>query len=113
MANVKTPKLAPEEPLKEGSRYLRGTISESLKDNITGSVNENDAKLLKFHGTYLQDDRDSRAERQRRKLEPAYSFLIRVRMPGGVCTPKQWLQLDEIALKYGFPSLRITTRQTF
>lgn len=109
----KTPKLAPEEPLKAGSRYLRGTIAENLTDPATGSVPEDDAKLLKFHGTYQQDDRDLRQERLRRKLEPAYSFLIRVRMPGGVCTPKQWLQLDELALRYGFPSLRITTRQTF
>lgn len=113
MTANKTPKLAPEEPLKAGSRYLRGTIAESLTDPVTGSVPEDDAKLLKFHGTYQQDDRDLRQERLRRKLEPAYSFLIRVRMPGGVCTPKQWLQLDELALRYGFPSLRITTRQTF
>lgn len=113
MTTQKTPKLAPEEPLKSVSRYLRGTISASLTDAVTGGVPEDDAKLLKFHGTYLQDDRDVRQERQRRKLEPAYSFLIRVRMPGGVCSPRQWLQLDELALRYGFPSLRITTRQTF
>lgn len=113
MTADKTPRLAPEEPLKANSRYLRGTISESLADPITGSVSEDDSKLLKFHGTYQQDDRDLRQERLRRKLEPAYSFLIRVRMPGGVCTPEQWLKLDELAVRYGFPSLRITTRQTF
>lgn len=113
MTTDTTPKLAPEEPLKAGSHYLRGSIAASLVDPVTGSVPEDDAKLLKFHGTYQQDDRDLRQERLRRKLEPAYSFLIRVRMPGGVCTPKQWLQLDELALRYGFPSLRITTRQTF
>lgn len=102
-----------EEELKARSRYLRGTIEESLADLATGAVSPEDAKLLKFHGTYQQDDRDLRNERQRQKLEPAYGFMVRVRMPGGVCSPKQWLQLDELARRYGHGSLRITTRQTF
>ncbi|BBA34194.1 sulfite reductase (NADPH) hemoprotein, beta-component [Methylocaldum marinum] len=102
-----------DEDLKARSRYLRGTIEESLADPATGAVSPEDAKLLKFHGTYLQDDRDLRNERQRQKLEPAYGFMVRVRMPGGVCTPGQWLQLDELARRYGQGSLRITTRQTF
>ncbi len=106
-------KLSALEKLKEGSRYLRGTIEESLADSVTGAVTEGDTKLLKFHGTYQQDDRDLRVERMRQKLEPAYSFMVRVRMPGGVCTPQQWLQLDELARKYANNSLRITTRQTF
>jgi sulfite reductase (NADPH) hemoprotein beta-component len=105
--------LSEEEQLKEESQYLRGTIKESLADPVTGAVTGDDAKLLKFHGTYQQDDRDLRAERMRQKLEPAYSFMVRVRMPGGVCTPKQWLQLDELTRKYANNSLRITTRQTF
>jgi sulfite reductase (NADPH) hemoprotein beta-component len=105
--------LSGEEKLKEESRYLRGTIKESLADPVTGSVTGDDAKLLKFHGTYQQDDRDLRTERMRQKLEPAYSFMVRVRMPGGVCTSKQWLQLDELTRKYANNSLRITTRQTF
>ncbi len=102
-----------DEGLKARSRYLRGTIEESLADAATGAVSPEDAKLLKFHGTYQQDDRDLRNERQRQKLEPAYGFMVRVRMPGGVCSPKQWLQLDELARRYGHGSLRITTRQTF
>lgn len=102
-----------EEELKARSRYLRGTIEESLADIATGAVSPDDAKLLKFHGTYQQDDRDLRNERLRQKLEPAYGFMVRVRMPGGVCSPKQWLQLDELACRYGHGSLRITTRQTF
>ncbi|QBQ56631.1 assimilatory sulfite reductase (NADPH) hemoprotein subunit [Nitrosococcus wardiae] len=106
-------KLSAEEKLKEGSEYLRGTIKESLADPVTGAVTADDAKLLKFHGTYQQDDRDLRTERMRQKLEPAYSFMVRVRMPGGVCTPTQWLQLDELARQYANNSLRITTRQTF
>lgn len=113
MSTNKPITLAPEEPLKENSRYLRGTIKESLADDITGTIPEDDAKLLKFHGIYVQDDRDIRQERSHRKLEPAYSFLIRVRLAGGVLTPEQWLKLDQLAVQYGFPSLRITTRQTF
>ena len=69
--------------------------------------------LLKFHGTYLQDDRDLRDERRRQKLEPDYQFMIRVRLPGGVCQPAQWLTLDELAHRYGNGTLRLTTRQTF
>lgn len=101
------------EGVKEESRYLRGTIEESLADTATGAVTENDTKLLKFHGTYQQDNRDLRGERMRQKLEPAYGFMVRVRMPGGVMTSKQWLQLDELAQNYANHSLRITTRQTF
>ena len=105
--------LSEDEALKTGSRYLRGTIVESLADRATGAVDPNDAKLLKFHGSYQQDDRDLRNERQRQKLEPAYSFLIRLRMTGGVCTPGQWLKLDALANSHANGSLRITTRQTF
>lgn len=105
--------LSADETLKAESRYLRGTISDSLRDPVSGGVDADDAKLLKFHGTYLQDNRDLRIERQRQKLEPAYQFMVRVRMPGGVCTPKQWLELDKLARRYAGGSLRITTRQTF
>ena len=72
-----------------------------------------DTKLMKFHGIYQQDDRDLRDERRRQKLEPAYQFMVRVRLPGGVCTPAQWLKLDELARAYGGETLRLTTRQTF
>ena len=108
-----TKPLSEDEALKEHSRFLRGTIVDSLADAATGAVSANDAKLLKFHGTYQQDDRDLRNERHKQKLEPLHSFLIRLRMTGGVCTPEQWLQLDKLARKYANGSLRITTRQTF
>ncbi len=72
-----------------------------------------DIKLLKFHGSYQQDDRDIRDERRRQKLEPAYRFMARVRLPGGVLSPAQWLKLDELGRAYGGNSLRLTTRQTF
>lgn len=113
MGQEQTPKLSDDEALKDRSHYLRGTIAESLADPVTGALAPDDARLLKFHGSYQQDDRDLRNERQRQKLEPAYSFLIRLRIPGGVVTPRQWLQLDELARQYGQGSLRITTRQTF
>jgi sulfite reductase (NADPH) hemoprotein beta-component len=101
------------EKIKRESRQLRGTLDESLRDPLTGAIREDDTVLIKFHGSYQQDDRDIREERRKQKLEPAYSFMIRTRLPGGVCTPQQWLQLDEIARRYGNGTLRITTRQAF
>jgi sulfite reductase (NADPH) hemoprotein beta-component len=106
-------KLGPDETLKAESRHLRGTIAEGLLDEITGGLSARDQKLLKFHGMYQQDDRDLRDERRRQKLEPAYCFMIRVRLPGGVCTPAQWLKLDKLARAHGRETLRLTTRQTF
>lgn len=107
-------RLSADERMKDASDYLRGTIAEGLLDQITGSVpSADDVKLMKFHGIYQQDDRDLRDERRRQKLEPAYQFMIRVRLPGGVCSPAQWLKLDELARAHGGDTLRITTRQTF
>ena len=101
------------EKIKLESRGLRGTLSDGLADSITGSLNFEDQRLVKFHGSYQQDDRDLRDERRREKLEPAHQFMIRIRAPGGVFTPAQWLKLDAIATTYANHSLRITTRQTF
>jgi len=106
-------KLSRNETIKEASRQLRGTIAKGLEDVSTGSISEDDQQLVKFHGTYLQDNRDVRGERARKKLEKAFSFMIRVRMPGGVFTPAQWLALDDIASDYANGTLRLTTRQTF
>ncbi|MCP5403748.1 MAG: NADPH-dependent assimilatory sulfite reductase hemoprotein subunit [Novosphingobium sp.] len=107
-------RLGPDERMKDTSDYLRGSIAEGLLDRITGAVpSGDDVKLMKFHGIYQQDDRDLRDERRRQKLEPAYQFMIRVRLPGGVCSPAQWLKLDELARAHGGETLRITTRQTF
>src|SRR5438552_1976100 len=104
--------LSRNEYIKEASDYLRGTLAEGLADEITGGIVEDDQQLVKFHGMYLQDDRDLRAERGRKKMEKAFSFMIRVRIPGGALTPQQWLTLDEIATKYANGTMRITTRQT-
>src|SRR6185312_13105057 len=101
------------EHIKTASRFLRGTIAEGLADTVTGAIAESDTKLLKFHGSYMQDDRDIRDERRRQKLEPAYAFMVRARLPGGVMTPAQWLAFDRIAGDYASSGLRITTRQTF
>ncbi|TAL83039.1 MAG: assimilatory sulfite reductase (NADPH) hemoprotein subunit [Rhodanobacter sp.] len=101
------------EQVKADSRFLRGGIVEGLADPVTGAISDNDGKLLKFHGSYQQDDRDLRDERRRQKLEPAYAFMLRARLPGGVVTPAQWLVFDRIAREYANGSLRITTRQTF
>ncbi|AST07440.1 sulfite reductase subunit beta [Anoxybacillus flavithermus] len=101
------------ERIKQESNYLRGTLKETMEDRITAGIPEDDNRLMKFHGSYLQDDRDLRAERQKQKLEPAYQFMIRVRTPGGVATPEQWLAMDELARKYANGTLKLTTRQAF
>ncbi|WP_434027369.1 assimilatory sulfite reductase (NADPH) hemoprotein subunit [[Pseudomonas] boreopolis] len=101
------------EDIKINSRGLRGTLLEGLADPVTGSLSFEDQRLVKFHGTYQQDDRDIRDERRRQKLEPAHQFMIRIRAPGGVFSPEQWLKLDAIATTWANHSLRVTTRQTF
>lgn len=100
------------ELVKYESNYLRGSISDSLQDPVTGSVVFNDTLLLKFHGIYQQDDRDLRADRQKRFLEPNYQFMVRIRIPGGLLSREQWLGLDDISRKYAERGIRITTRQT-
>lgn len=105
--------LSPVEKIKTESRHLRGTLAESLADPVTGAIADSDTQLIKFHGSYQQDDRDLREERRQQKLEPAYSFMIRTRTPGGVVTPEQWRKLDAIATTYANGTLRLTTRQAF
>lgn len=101
------------EDIKLASNYLRGTILEGLADTSTGAISAWDQQLTKFHGTYMQDDRDVRDERKAQGLEPAYSFMIRCRLPGGVATPKQWEQMDDISTELGNETMKLTTRQTF
>jgi sulfite reductase (NADPH) hemoprotein beta-component len=101
------------EDIKIASNFLRGTIAEGLKDESTGAISASDQQLTKFHGTYMQDDRDLRDERKAQGLEPAYSFMIRCRLPSGVATPKQWIQMDDISNVWGNQTMKLTTRQTF
>ncbi|PPK78016.1 sulfite reductase (NADPH) beta subunit [Methylobacter tundripaludum] len=101
------------ERIKDASNYLRGTLVKSLQDPLTGALAEDDTQLSKYHGIYQQDDRDLRDERRRQKLEPHYQFLVRIRVPGGVCTAMQWLEVDRIANTYCNPAIRLTTRQAY
>lgn len=112
---LKAPDGAPSdvERIKSESNYLRGTLKEVMLDRISAGIPDDDNRLMKHHGSYLQDDRDLRNERQKQKLEPAYQFMLRVRMPGGVATPEQWLVMDDLAEKYGNGTLKLTTRETF
>ena len=107
-----TDEVSRNERIKEASDYLRGTLAEGLREEITGAIVEDDQQLVKFHGMYLQDDRDLRPERTRKKMEKAFAFMIRVRIPGGVLSPQQWLALDQVARDYGNHTMRLTTRQT-
>jgi sulfite reductase (NADPH) hemoprotein beta-component len=108
-----TATLSPVERIKTESDFLRGSLRESLADAHTGAIREDDTTLIKFHGSYQQDDRDLREERRQQKLEPAFSFMIRTRTPGGVVDARQWLALDAIATTHANATLRITTRQAF
>jgi sulfite reductase (NADPH) hemoprotein beta-component len=105
--------LDPAEAMKLHSNYLRGTILDSIADPVTGAMHDDDSMLIRYHGTYQQDDRDVREERRKQKLEPAYQFMIRVRVPGGVVTSSQWLAMDALTRTFGSGTLRITSRQTF
>lgn len=105
--------LVVNEGLKAASAHLRGTIAEDIADPSTGAISEDNNQLTKFHGLYLQDDRDVRNALKKAGKEKAFAFMLRVRLPGGRCTTQQWLTLDRLAGEVAWPSLRITTRQTF
>ncbi len=100
------------EALKKSSRHLRGTIAESLADS-TSHFAKDDANLLKFHGTYQQDDRDLRHGNRKKGLEEAFQFMIRCAIPAGILTADQYLVMDELAGSLANGSLRVTTRQGF
>lgn len=110
---VEEPKPLTNEDMKIQSDFLRGTIAEGLRDESTGAICAVDQQLTKFHGIYMQDDRDIRDERKAQGLEPAYSFMVRLRLPGGAASPSQYLRLDELADVRGNGTLKITTRATF
>lgn len=100
------------EKIKVASDGLRGTIKESLQDEITGAIREDDQAVIKFHGMYQQDDRDRRDERAAKKLDRLYSFMIRLRLPGGLIKPEQWIAAHHIAGEHSTGVIKITTRQT-
>lgn len=105
-------KPSPVEKIKKESRGLRGTIDEGLVNDLTGAISDADMQVIKFHGMYLQDDRDRRDERARKKLERLYSFMVRLRLPGGVLTAEQWKACHHIAGQFSTGVIKITTRQT-
>ena len=106
--------LLANEGIKAGSKLLRGTIADDIADQSTGSISDTNSQLTKFHGLYLQDDRDQRVALKKAGKEKAFGFMLRVRLPGGRATPQQWLVLDALSEKLSSPpSLRLTTRQTF
>lgn len=95
------------------SRGLRAGLADSVNDQLSGAVADNDIHVLKHHGTYQQFDRETQHDRRKQFLEPEYSFMIRARIPGGICNSEQWLALDEMCQTFGNNSIRLTTRQTF
>lgn len=105
--------LAANEGIKINSHHLRGHIAADLADTSTGTISEESNQLSKFHGLYMQDDRDLRNPLKKAGKEKAFAFMLRVRLPGGCATAKQWLVLDKLADEIASPSLRLTTRQTF
>ncbi|ESW97879.1 hypothetical protein KL918_003263 [Ogataea parapolymorpha] len=111
--NADEPPPITNEDIKINSNFLRGTIAEGLQDASTGAISASDQQLTKFHGIYMQDDRDVREQRKKEGLEPAYAFMARVRLPGGVATPDQWLKIDELSSSNGNGTFKITTRATF
>ncbi len=104
--------LSSTERIKQASDNLRGSLRESVENEITGNLYEDDVALVRFHGMYVQDDRDRRDVRASKKLERLYSFMIRLRLPGGVLQPRQWIDLHDVAGKNSTGIIKITTRQT-
>jgi sulfite reductase (ferredoxin) len=103
-----TKKLAKVEHLKTDSNYLREPVaSELLLD--TNYFSEDAIQILKFHGSYQQDNRDNRVK----GAEKDYSMMLRTRNPGGFIPPQLYLALDRLASDYGNETIRATTRQGF
>ena len=102
-----------DDDVKRESNYLRGTLLESLADTSTGAILPEDTKISKFHGIYMQDDRDIRPGLEAAGKERAYTFMIRIGIPGGVCTPAQYLAMSALARSHCSGTLKLTTRQAF
>jgi sulfite reductase (ferredoxin) len=103
-------KPSPVENIKESSRQLRGTVADELAQDLD-HFNEQNKQLLKFHGTYQQDNRDARKDRHKVGTGKAYMFMVRCKIPGGKVSAAQYLALDELASKFSSGTLRITSRQ--
>jgi sulfite reductase (ferredoxin) len=107
-----SPKPSKVEAIKIASEYLKVHMANEAF-NGESHFTEDAATVLKFHGSYQQDDRDHRTLLKREGKEKAYSMMVRIRMPGGKCSAAQYLAVDELARTIGNGTIRITTRQEF
>ncbi len=99
------------EHIKTDNAGLGGVLLQEVPDPTVPSLSEDASVLLKFHGSYQQDDRDQRQERKRQRLDRLWQFMVRTKCPGGRMTAEQYLLADELASNFGNQTLRITTRQ--
>lgn len=99
------------EGIKDTSNYLRGSLAAELAAD-TDHFTEQSKQLVKFHGTYQQEDRDARKKREKPGVGKAYMMMIRLRLPGGVMTADQYLAMDDICERHANGTLRFTTRQS-
>ncbi|MDZ4850726.1 MAG: NADPH-dependent assimilatory sulfite reductase hemoprotein subunit [Pirellulaceae bacterium] len=105
-------KLSPVEAIKIASNYLRGTILSELSAD-TAKFGKEDVQLLKFHGTYQQDDRETRTtSSEGGKSEKLHSFMVRCRIPAGIMTSEQMLALMDLSDEIGNTTVKVTTRQS-
>src|SRR5712692_1551467 len=98
------------EGVKESSRQLRGSIAAELHRD-SDHFSDQDKQLLKFHGTYQQEDRDARKNRKKDGIGKHHMFMVRCKIPGGRLTAKQYLAIDDLAGAYANGTIRFTTRQ--
>src|ERR1700726_4739272 len=101
------------EQIKAESHSLRGKITETLQQKEDSHFADEEFQLLKFHGTYQQDDRDQRTQRKKQNLDKAWIFMVRSKLPGGALSAQQYLAHDRIAGDLGNGTLRITTLKEF
>ena len=104
------PKRSPVELIKETSRGLRGSIGLELVAD-SEKFNDADKNLIKFHGSYQQEDRDARKARRGEGLGKFHIFMVRCKIPGGRLTAQQYLGVDDLAGKHANGTLRFTSRQ--
>ncbi len=100
------------EAVKAASQYLKQLVADELSNDKT-HFSEDAASILKFHGSYQQDDRDRRRPLKKEGKEVAYQLMVRVRVVGGRLGAAQYLACDDLSQTIGDRSLRITTRQEF
>jgi len=103
------PKRSKQELIKESSQFLRGTILDELSRD-TDKFSADDVSLLKFHGTYQQDDRDARKQRVS-GVGKRHMFMMRLKIPGGRLTAGQLLGTLGLCDRFADGTLRVTTRQ--